>query len=74
MGGREREGSSREGARRRKGKNVNGHDINHPNQIFLTKLNTSHGYILRSKPGSAAIPKSGMQKKKKNTNSFSARA
>ena len=26
--------------------------INHPNQIFLTKPNTSHGYNLRSKPGS----------------------
>ena len=26
--------------------------IHHPNQIFLTKLNTSHGYNLRSKPGS----------------------
>ena len=26
--------------------------INHPNQIFLTKPNTSHGYNLRSKLGS----------------------
>ena len=26
--------------------------INYPNQIFLTKPNTSHGYNLRSKPGS----------------------
>ena len=26
--------------------------INHPNQIFLTKPNTSHRYNLRSKPGS----------------------
>ena len=36
-------------------------DINHPNQIFVTKPNTSHSYNLRSKPGSVAIPKSGMQ-------------
>ena len=46
-------------------------DINHPNQIFLTKPNTSHGYNLRSKPGSVAIPKSGTQI---HTNSFIARA
>jgi len=37
-------------------------DINHPNQIFLTKPNTSHGYNLRSKLGSVAIPKSGVQR------------
>ena len=37
-------------------------DINHPNQIFLTEPNTSHGYNLRSKPGSVAISKSGMQR------------
>ena len=38
-------------------------DINHPNQIFLTNPNTSHDYnfLLRSKPGSVAIPKSGTQ-------------
>jgi len=46
-------------------------DINHPNQIFLTKPNTSHGYNLRSKPGSVAIPKSGTQR---HANSFKARA
>ena len=46
-------------------------DINHPNRIFLTKPNTSHGYNLRSKPGSVAIPKSGTQR---HTNSFIARA
>ena len=45
--------------------------INHPNQIFLTKLNTSHGYNLRSKPGSVAIPQSGTQR---HANSFIARA
>ena len=37
-------------------------DINHPNQIFLTKPNTSHGYNLRSIPGSVEIPKSGTQR------------
>ena len=41
------------------------------NQIFLTKPNTSHSYNLRSKPGSVAIPKSGMQR---HTNLFIARA
>ena len=46
-------------------------DINHPNRIFLTKPNTSHGYNVRSKPGSVAIPKSGTQR---HTNSFIARA
>ena len=45
--------------------------INHPNQIFLTKLNTSHGYNLRSKPGSVAIPQSGTQR---HANSLIARA
>ena len=45
--------------------------INHPNQIFLTKPNTSHGYNLRSKPGSVAIPQSGTQR---HANSFIARA
>ena len=45
--------------------------IHHPNQIFLTKLNTSHGYNLRSKPGSVAIPQSGTQQ---HANSFIARA
>ena len=30
-------------------------DINYPNQISLTKPNTSHGYNLRYKPGSVAI-------------------
>ena len=39
-----------------------GNDIKHSNQIFLTKPNTSHGYNLRSKPGSVAIPKSGTQR------------
>ena len=48
-----------------------GDDINHPNQIFLTKPNTSHGYNLRSKPGTVAIPKSGTQR---HANSFIARA
>ena len=37
-------------------------DINHQNQILLTKLNTSNGYNLRSKPGSIAIPKSAMKR------------
>ena len=37
-------------------------DINHPNQIFVTKPNTSHGHSLRSIPGSVAIPKSGTQR------------
>ena len=37
-------------------------DINHPNQIFLTKPNTSHGCNLRSIPGSVEIPKSGTQR------------
>ena len=37
-------------------------DINHSNQIFLTKPNTSHGYNLRSIPGSVEIPKSGTQR------------
>ena len=37
-------------------------DINHPNQIFLTKPNTSHGYNLRSIPDSVEIPKSGTQR------------
>ena len=46
-------------------------DINHPNQIFLTKPNTSHGYNLRSKPVSVAIPKSETQR---HANSFRARA
>ena len=46
-------------------------DINHPNQIFLTKPNTSHGYNLRSKPGSVAIQKSGTPR---DTNPFLARA
>ena len=41
------------------------------NQIFLTKPNTSHGYNLRSKPGSVAIPQSGTQR---HANSFIARA
>ena len=41
------------------------------NQIYLTKPNTSHGYNLRSKPGSVAIPQSGMQR---HANSFIARA
>ena len=45
--------------------------INHPNQIFLTKPNTSQGYNLRSKPGSVAIPQSGTQR---HANSFIARA
>ena len=36
--------------------------INHPNQIFLTKPNTIHGYNLRSKPGSVAMPRSGTQR------------
>ena len=45
--------------------------INHPNQIFLTKLNTSHGYNLRSNPGSVAKPQSGTQR---HANSFIARA
>ena len=48
-----------------------GNDINHPNQIFLTKSNTSHGYNLRSKSGSVEIPKSGTQR---HANSFIARA
>ena len=48
-----------------------GNDIKHSKQIFLTKPNTSHGYKLRSKPGSVAIPKSGMQR---HTNLFIARA
>ena len=48
-----------------------GNDIKHSNQIFLTKPNTSHGYNLRSKPGSVAIPKSGTQR---HANSFIARA
>ena len=30
-------------------------DVNHPNQIFLTRPNTSHGYNLRSIPGSVAM-------------------
>ena len=42
-------------------------DFNHPNQIFFTKPNTSHGYNLRSRPGSVAIPKSGTRR---HTNSF----
>ena len=46
-------------------------DINLTNQNFLTKPNTSHGYNLRSKPGSVAIPKSGTQR---HTDSFLARA
>ena len=46
-------------------------DIKQPHQIFLTKPNTSHSYNLRSKPGSVAIPKSGMQR---HTNLFIARA
>ena len=46
-------------------------NISHPNEIFLTKPNTSHGYNLRSKPGSVAIPKSGSQR---HANSFMARA
>ena len=46
-------------------------DIKLPNQIFLTKPNTSHGCDLRSKPGSVAIPKSGTQR---HTDSFLARA
>ena len=46
-------------------------DIDHPNQIFLTKPNTGHGYNLRSKPGSVAIPKSGTQR---HTNPFLARS
>ena len=46
-------------------------DINHPNQSFLTKPNTSHGYKLRSKLGSVAIPKSGKQR---HINTFKARA
>ena len=29
-------------------------DITHPNQIFLTKPNSSHRYNLRSKPGSVS--------------------
>ena len=37
----------------------------------LTKPNTSHGYNLRPKPGSVAIPKSGTQR---HTNSFIAKA
>ena len=41
-------------------------DIDHPNQIFLTKPNTGHGYNLRSKPGSVAIPKSGTQRHTKS--------
>ena len=45
--------------------------INHPNQIFLTKPNTSHSYNLRSRPGSVAIPQSGTQR---HANSFIARA
>ena len=48
-----------------------GNDIKHSNQIFLTKPNTSHGYNLRSKPGSVAMPKSGTQR---HANSFIARA
>ena len=48
-----------------------GDDINHPNQIFLTKSNTSHGFNLTSKPGSVAIPKSGT---KRHENSCIARA
>ena len=43
-------------------------DINHPNQIFLTKPNTSHGYNLLD---SVAIPKSETQR---HANSFIARA
>ena len=39
-----------------------GDDIKHSNQIFLTEPNTSHGYNLRSKPGSVAMPKSGTQR------------
>ena len=46
-------------------------DIKLPNQIFLTKPNTSHGCDLRSRPGSVAIPKSGTQR---HTDSFLARA
>lgn len=47
-------------------------DVNQPNQIFLTKPNTSHGYnFKRSKPGSIATPKSGAQR---HTNLFLARA
>ena len=45
--------------------------ISYPNQISLTKPNTSHGYNLRSKPGSVAIPQSGTQR---HANSFIARA
>ena len=48
-----------------------GNDIKHSYQIFLTKPNTSHGYNLRSKPGSVAIPMSGTQR---HANSFIARA
>ena len=46
-------------------------DINHPNQNFLAKPNTSHGDNLRSKPGSVAIRKSGTQR---HNDSFLARA
>ena len=44
---------------------------NFQNFSILTKQNTSHGYKLRSKPGSVAIPKSGTQR---HANSFIARA
>ena len=46
-------------------------NIDHSNQIFLTKPNIGHGYNLRSKPGSVAIPKSGTQR---HTNPVLARA
>ena len=42
-------------------------NISHPNEIFLTKPNTSHGYNLRSKLGSVTILKSGTQR---HANSF----
>ena len=48
-----------------------GNDIKHSNQIILTKPNTSHGYNVRSKPGSVAMPKSRTQR---HANSFIARA
>ena len=50
---------------------VNG--INHTNQVFVTKPNTSHGYNLRSntKAIAIAIPKSGTQR---NASSFIPRA
>ena len=42
-------------------------DINHLDQIFHTKANTSHLYNLRSKPDLAGTPESGTQR---HTNSF----